>query len=148
MVLRVKNEIPDRFRFRLDTAAKRETVATPSKINVISKKDIGQKVRAIRNARGMNQARLAKILGTHQTGISQIEVGRRGLTLQQLVKLAKALRVSVDEILGQAQSQTEEGLVRDRHLVRRMQLIAKLPSPERKALLKTIDAFLKSSNVA
>jgi len=123
-------------------------VPTPSKINVVSKKDIGQRLRAIRNARGMSQARLGKILGTHQTGISQVEVGRRGLTLQQVVKLAKALSVSIDQILGQIHGRTEDALVRDRHLVRRMQLIGKLPRAERKALIKTIDAFLKSSQVA
>src|SRR5256885_1426263 len=123
MVLHVKGELRASVDFNAILPTQGKPVATPSKINVISKKDIGRRVRAIRNARGISQADLAKILGTHQTGVSQVEVGRRGLTLQQVAKLAKVLHVSVDEILGQAREDAGEALVRDRHLVRRMQLI-------------------------
>lgn len=128
-------------------AGKRGPLPTPSKISVVSKKEIGQRLRTLRNARGFTQARLARILGTHQTGISQIEVGHRGLTVQQVVKLAKALRVSTDDILAQANGRVDGELVKDRHLLRRMQLIARLPKPEKKVLLQTIDVFLKSAHI-
>jgi transcriptional regulator with XRE-family HTH domain len=120
---------------------------TPSKISVVSKKEIGQRLRTLRNASGSTQARLARILGTHRTGISQIEVGHRGLTVQQVVTLAKSLRVSTDDILARANGRVDGELVKDRHLPRRMQLIAKLPKAEKKALLQTIDAFLKSAHI-
>jgi transcriptional regulator with XRE-family HTH domain len=148
MVLTVKEEFEPHCDFGPILPGRRTIVPTPSKINVVSKKDIGERLRAIRNARGMSQAHLARLLGTHQTGISQVEVGRRALTLQQVVKLARALRVSVDEIVGRTDGHAKDALVRDRHLIRRMQLITKLPVGERKALLKTIDAFLRSSRVA
>lgn len=121
---------------------------TPSKISVVSKKEIGQRLRVLRQARGITQARLARLLGTHQTGISQVERGHRGLTLQQVVKLARVLETSTDELLALGDHAQVEALPKDRQILKRMRLIEKLPRPDRQALIKTIDAFLKSSQVA
>jgi transcriptional regulator with XRE-family HTH domain len=115
---------------------------TPSKISVVSKKEIGARLRALRQARGLTQAKLARLLGTQQTGVSQVELGNRGLTVQQVVKLAKVLRVPTDAILAQ-NNIGRDTLLKDRRLLHRMQEIEKLPKEDKKALLKTIDAFLK-----
>lgn len=121
---------------------------TPPKQVVLSRKEIGTRLRAIRKARGMTQAQLAKALGTQQTAVSQVEIGNRGLTVQQVVKLAKAMKVSTDAILGPSNGAREDVLPNDRRLIRRLQQIEKLPKAEKQALLKTIDAFLKSAQVA
>jgi transcriptional regulator with XRE-family HTH domain len=123
-------------------------VPTPPKHVVLSRKEIGARLRTIRKARGMTQTQLAKALGTQQTAVSQVEIGNRGLTVQQVVKLAKAMKVSTDAILGPSNGTNEELLPNDRRLIRRLQQIEKLPKAEKQALLKTIDAFLKSSQVA
>jgi transcriptional regulator with XRE-family HTH domain len=96
----------------------------------------------------MTQAQLAKVLGTQQTAVSQVELGNRGLTVQQVVKLATALRVSTDAILGPANGTPRVDMPTDRRLLRRLRQIERLPKVERQALLRTIDAFLKSSQVA
>jgi len=114
---------------------------------VLSKGEIGQRLRALRQAQEMTQVQLARVLGTQQTAISQVELGNRGLTVQQVVKLAKALRVSTDAILGPRDG-SQQGLPRDRKLLRRIRQIERLPRAEKQALLKAIDAFLKSSQVA
>jgi transcriptional regulator with XRE-family HTH domain len=121
---------------------------TPPKHVVLSRKQIGARLRALRKARGMTQVELAKVLGTQQTAISQVEIGNRGLTIQQVVKLARALRVPTDDILGPSRGSEVEALPKDRQILRRARLMEKLPRAERQALLKTIDAFLKSSQVA
>lgn len=120
----------------------------PPKQVVLSRKDIGARLRALRKARDMTQVELAEVLGTQQTAISQVEIGNRGLTVQQVVKLAKALRVSTDAILGPRNGAAPEDLPNDRKLLRRLRQIERLPKAEKQALLKTIDAFLKSSQVA
>jgi transcriptional regulator with XRE-family HTH domain len=122
-------------------------VPTPPKHVVLSHKEIGARLRELRKARDMTQAELAKVLGTQQTAISQVEIGHRGLTVQQVVKLAKALKVSTDAILGPTNGASDV-LPKDRKLIRRLRQIEKLPRAERQALLKTIDAFLKSAQVA
>jgi transcriptional regulator with XRE-family HTH domain len=123
-------------------------VPKPSKHVVLSMKEIGNRLRALRQARDMTQAELARALGTQQTAISQVELGNRGLTVQQVVKLAKALRVSTDAVLGPSNGSQDEALPRDRKLISRLRQIERLPRAEKQALLRTIDAFLKSSQVA
>jgi transcriptional regulator with XRE-family HTH domain len=125
-----------------------DTVPTPPKDVVLSRKEIGARLRSLRQASDMTQVQLAKVLGTQQTAVSQVELGNRGLTIQQVVKLAKALHVSTDAILGPTNGAPHDELPTDRRLLRRLRQIEQLPKVERQALLRTIDAFLKSSQVA
>jgi len=64
----------------------------------ISKK-FAIKVKEIRLKRKMSQADLAKILGLHPTYISGIERGVRNMALKNIEKLAKALDVSVRDLV-------------------------------------------------
>ena len=113
----------------------------PPKIEVLSKKEIGRRVRAIREARGMSQVELAEALDTYQTVVSAIERGARGLTVQQVARFAAALDASPDRILGHDGAAKETGL-KDRRFLRRLQKIERLPKRDQQALLRTIDAFL------
>jgi transcriptional regulator with XRE-family HTH domain len=112
----------------------------PPKEIVISKTEIGQRLRALRQAREMTQAELAGILGTRHTNISGVERGVRGLTIQQVVKLARALQVSPAEIIGE-----EHGRARRRngYLPRRFERIQSLPRSKQRVLFEIIDAFLE-----
>ena len=110
----------------------------PPKEVVISKKEIGERVRTLRLAREMTQAQLAEILGTRHTNVSGIERGMRGLTIQQLVKLARALEVSPAEILDVKRRKATNG-----HLPRRFERIRELPRAKQRVLHEIIDAFLE-----
>ncbi|MGH9337898.1 MAG: helix-turn-helix domain-containing protein, partial [Vicinamibacteria bacterium] len=72
-----------------------------------SKKTIGERVRGLRVRRGKTQVELAKQLGMNQSNLSEVERGVRGLTIQQLMKLSKALSASSDEILFGSSSKRE-----------------------------------------
>jgi transcriptional regulator with XRE-family HTH domain len=128
-------------------SAEGDTVPRPPKETVLSKKEIGARLRTVRQERDVTQARLAEILGTNQSHVSNVERGDRGLTIQQLVKICRALRVSPERILGSGGA-IEARPLKDRRILRRLGLIEKLPKNDRQALLKTIDAYLKSSRVA
>ena len=58
-----------------------------------------KKVKEIRLKKDMSQGDLAKILGLHPTYISGIERGVRNMSLKNIEKLAKALGVSINELL-------------------------------------------------
>ncbi len=60
---------------------------------------LGKKVKEIRLKKHLSQGGLAKILGVHPTYISGIERGLRNMTLNNIEKLAKALSVSIKELL-------------------------------------------------
>jgi len=66
--------------------------------------------------------RLAAILGTNQSHVSNVERGERGLTIQQLLKVCRALKISPEEILGKGEA-AEERTLRDRRLLRRLRQI-------------------------
>lgn len=117
----------------------------PPRDVVISKKEIGDRLRGARRKRGVTQEKLASILGTNQSHVSNVERGDRGLTIQQLVKICRALRISPVEILGETKETKENGFIKDRRFIRRLQQVDRLSKADKLALLKTIDAYLKSS---
>lgn len=61
---------------------------------------IGQRIRVTRTATGLSQAALAARIGTSQGHVSQWEDGRKTPSAKYLVRLARALNVSADWLLG------------------------------------------------
>ena len=60
-----------------------------------------------------------------------------------IVRLAKALRVSTDEMLG-VQPASQNGATVSRRVLRRLQAIDQLPKRDQDALFRTIYAFLQA----
>lgn len=60
---------------------------------------IGQRIRHFREKAGMTQADLADKLGVTHGAISLIESDKRGVTLENLDKIIKALDVKFTDIL-------------------------------------------------
>lgn len=54
----------------------------------------------VRAQRHLTQADLARLAGVSASAISQAEAGRRGLSLDTVVRLADQLQVSIDSLLG------------------------------------------------
>lgn len=115
----------------------------PPKNVLFSKVEVGQRIRALREARAITQVELAKILGIDQSNVSAIERGVRGLTVHQALKLAQALRASTDEILSGVRNRDDGAM--DRRFLRRLQKVGQLTKRDQQALLRTIDAFLKNA---
>lgn len=119
----------------------------PPKGVEISKAEIGHRIRALRHRLGMSQSKLAGILGTHFTAVSQMERGVRGVTIHQAIKLAKALRVSTDEILLDGSASKKATSLRAGRLLRRLELVEKLPPSDQRALLGHLNALLRSRRI-
>jgi transcriptional regulator with XRE-family HTH domain len=113
----------------------------------VTKEEIGQRLKAVRQRRGLTQAKLARLLGTLQSNVSDIERGARKPTLQQLVNLSRALKVPVDEILSPDKPVPGNGLP-DSRFLRRLGKIEKLSKRDQQALLKNIDMFLKGAGIS
>ncbi|MBQ3444960.1 MAG: helix-turn-helix transcriptional regulator [Selenomonadaceae bacterium] len=63
------------------------------------RKILGNRVKIMRELRGLRQAELGKRIGTSQSFITNIETGRRGASLNNLVALSQALNVSIDWLI-------------------------------------------------
>lgn len=59
----------------------------------------GRKVREERLKRGLSQEELAEKAGLHRTYIGMIERAEKNITLINIAKLAKALQMSLDELM-------------------------------------------------
>ena len=60
---------------------------------------VGAKIRKLRAARGVTQTELATAVGMMRSNISRIEAAKHRPTLETLERIAKALKVSVAELL-------------------------------------------------
>jgi transcriptional regulator with XRE-family HTH domain len=124
----------------LDWSGEGGDLPRPPKETLFSKEELGERIRTLRFQRGLRQVELARLLDVHQTNVSAMERGTRALTIHQILKLSRALKVSTDEILTGAKIR-ENGHV-DRRFLRRLQKIDKLSKRDKQSLLGTIDAFL------
>lgn len=59
----------------------------------------GQRLRELRNAKGLSQEAFAAACGLDRTYISGIERGRRNVSLRNIEVIAKALGVSLSELM-------------------------------------------------
>ena len=74
---------------------------------------IAKRVKVLREKAEMNQTELAKASGVPQTTISRIESGKvEQLRSETLIRLAEALKVPGDYLVGRANSLTPEDVFR------------------------------------
>jgi transcriptional regulator with XRE-family HTH domain len=59
----------------------------------------GQKLRRIRERKGISQEKLAELAGLHRTYVSSIERGERNISLQNIARLAKALDITLARLM-------------------------------------------------
>jgi transcriptional regulator with XRE-family HTH domain len=57
------------------------------------------RIRELRSARGISQEALADEAGVHRTYMGSVERGERNISLENIVKIARALRVAPSELL-------------------------------------------------
>ena len=61
---------------------------------------VGFRIRELRLSRGLTQAQMAQSCGLHRTFIGSVERGERNVAILNLRLIAKTLRVSMTDFLG------------------------------------------------
>lgn len=103
--------------------------------------EFGARLTALRKAAGYTQVELAAELGTTQRMIAYYESRAEKAPAALLPKLAAALGVSADELLGI--KPLRKGRKPDTQLQRRLQRIEKLDPKDKRQVLQLLDAFLE-----
>jgi transcriptional regulator with XRE-family HTH domain len=100
----------------------------------------------LRQVRGLTQADLSRATGISERMVAYYERHGARPPGAHLATLAKALRVSTDELLGlkPLKASVEEVRPRRTRLYRRLRMIEKLSRDDQRAVLKFIDALLES----
>lgn len=105
-------------------------------------KGFGKRLAELRRSAGITQVQLGESVGVSARVIAYYE-GETDYPPAHLIEpFAKALGVSIDEILGMKASKEHAGKTSLR-LMRRMRKIEELPPSQQKTLLRTIDTFLE-----
>jgi transcriptional regulator with XRE-family HTH domain len=108
----------------------------------------GARLVALRRMRGMTQVELAKAAGTTQRAISYYENDVGHPPAAALVALAKALRVTTDELLGirtvKADDRAEDPELR--RLWKKFQLVATLPDKDQRAVIRLINSLARTES--
>lgn len=60
----------------------------------------GEKVRQERKKKGFSQEKLGEIAGVHRTYIGMIERAEKNITLENIEKIAKALRINIRDFFN------------------------------------------------
>lgn len=110
----------------------------------LGEETLGQRIARLRKGRGISQVELAEKIGIVQVLISDYENDKLRPHYEMIIRIALALDVTADVLLGMKKTESNETKP-DMKLVRRLKKIESLPLAQRKAILKTIDTFLKGT---
>lgn len=106
---------------------------------------LGARLARIRKQHGYTQSSLAKETGIAQNLISEYEGNKKRLHAELIVRLATALHVSADELLGLAKGKAV-GLTPPRlPILRRLEKLSTLPPWTRTNILRTVDMLIEAA---
>jgi transcriptional regulator with XRE-family HTH domain len=100
------------------------------------RKTIASRLRTAREMAGLSQAQVAKILGLHRPSVSEMEAGRRKVSVDELTKLAEIYSIDMKWLAGS--NPEEKGDERIRFAARQL---AKLKSDDIERVLNLLHAL-------
>ena len=71
-------------------------------------KVLSRRVKMIRLAQGVSQTKMAEVIGTSQTNLSNMEAGRTAITIQNLFKIQKVLGCKMADFFVDFDGEAEE----------------------------------------
>lgn len=109
----------------------------------------GARLRDLRKARGFTQAELAEAIGSSQRMIAYYETQGGTPAAPLLLKLARALLVNADEILGlkRERKRADSTPPQDLRLWRKLKRVERLPAAQRKTVVQLIDALVEGESL-
>ena len=102
----------------------------------------GERLAQIRQSRAMTQAELAEAVGVSRRVIAYYEHQDAQPPGAMLVDLAKALRVSADQLLG-LKPPKDKTSPKTARLLKRLQKVERLPPPDQRVVFKLVEGLLE-----
>ena len=110
-------------------------------------KTFGLRVAELRKARGLTQTELGELIGVNQTAVGSYEIGRRRIPLSQVSPLAKALGVSVSELIEPESSSNGKPGPTPK-LQRQIDRVSELPKSKQKFVSEMLETVLKTAQAS
>jgi len=105
--------------------------------------DFGDRLAALRKARGITQIELADAIGSTQRNISYYENHASYPPVAVLIQIADVLAISTDELLGLKRRKTDprESDPELQSLWRKFQKVASLPKRDQRAVVRLVNSL-------
>ena len=103
--------------------------------------DLGDTIKQLRKAKEISRDDLAAIVGTSGATIGRYEYGEITPSVEEAAKIAEALDVSLDYLVGNT-----SGLVKDKKMMYRLEVLDKIADADRDTILRVVDSFLKDAH--
>jgi transcriptional regulator with XRE-family HTH domain len=71
----------------------------PNKEKAAILKQLGEHIVNLRKAKGISSAEFARLCDMERSNIARVEMGRANLTFYTLIRIAKALEISVSDLI-------------------------------------------------
>ena len=104
--------------------------------------DFSERLRTLRKQKNLSQTELGKLADLHYTHIGRFERGISRPSGDTLKRLADALDISSDYLLGGSAEDAAKAKFKDRELLRQFQEVEHLPEEDKTVVKKLLDAFL------
>ena len=101
---------------------------------------LGQRVAAARKASGLTQVQLAEVLGIAQQTLAHYEMGRLRVAVALLPPLARALGVTVEDLMGEETPPARRGPAPK--FQQQIERIQKLPRAKQRFVLEMLNTVL------
>ncbi len=101
----------------------------------------GKKLRECREAKGLSQKELAKLLNTSYSLIGKYERDEMQPSIEAAKKIAKLVSTTVGYLSGETD---EENILKDPEMLKRLNEIEKMDNEDKGSILKVLDGFIKS----
>jgi transcriptional regulator with XRE-family HTH domain len=101
----------------------------------------GKKLRECREAKGLSQKDLAKLLKTSYSVIGKYERDEMLPSIEAAKKIAKLVDTTVGYLLGES---NDMNVLKDKAMLKRLNDITNLPDKDKECVLYTIDHLLAS----
>lgn len=108
-------------------------------------RQLGGRIASLRKEQGFTQAQLAGVLSLTQQMVASYEVGRRRVPVSLLPKVATALAVSVETLIGQGRATPAKRGPAPK-LQQQMERIQRLPRAKQRLVLQMLDGVLAQAS--
>ncbi|MCP4052605.1 MAG: helix-turn-helix transcriptional regulator [Mesoflavibacter sp.] len=108
-------------------------------------KKIGSKLANIRKENGLTQKQLSEETGISQQQLSHYEKGNLHISAEMIVRLAKKLNITADELLNMKEHQDSTSTLSLR-FTRRIRELDALPEIKKKAILQVLDDLIRANS--
>lgn len=106
-------------------------------------KELGARVATLRKEQAVTQVQLGEMLGIAQQMVASYEVGRRRIPVSMLPRLAHALAVPLEALLGVSNGAAKRGPTPK--LQQQMERIHRLPKTRQKFVMEMLETVLQQA---